>query len=82
MTDDDRDDDDDDERRRGDEDVLQVAAFDVRLHTVKATRAGPIDAVKSAPHAHPIPFTRPSVVTCATRSPAHPMLAASARRAR
>ena len=63
MTDDDRDDDDDDrddeedeeeEEEDEDEDVLQVAALDVLLHTVKATCEGLIDAVKSAPHVHPI----------------------------
>ena len=84
MTDDDRDDDEDDE------DVLQVVALDLLPHTVKATCEGLIDAVKSAPHVHPIrvrvdlsslhPAQLRHVRT--PRSTARPMLAASARRAR
>ena len=54
MTDDDRYDDEDDE------DVLQVVALDVLPHTVKATCEGLIDAVKSAPHVHPIRSPRRS----------------------
>ena len=50
MTDDDRVDDDDDD----DDEVLQVAALNVLLHTVKGTCEGLIDAMKSAPHVHPI----------------------------
>ena len=81
-----RDEDDDEDE----DDVLQVAVLDVFLHTVKATCEGLIGCgerarltcIRFESASISAPFTRPSCVTCATRSTAHPMLAASARRAR